>query len=59
MELPLGALFEALTPRRQAALVDAALSRPEAAEIDLDGLSDAEVEAMLARMDDDDTEARA
>jgi len=59
VELPLGALFEALTPRRQAALVDAALSRPEAAEIDLDGLSDAEVEAMLARMDDDDTEARA
>ncbi|MDO5611878.1 MAG: amino acid adenylation domain-containing protein [Paracoccus sp. (in: a-proteobacteria)] len=50
VDLPLGALFQALTPRSQAALI---LSASTAAPQDQDptaGLSDAEVEALLAQM---------
>lgn len=51
VDLPLGALFDALTPRRQAALILAAAAPPAPDDDDpTAGLSDAEVEALLAQM---------
>ena len=56
VDLPLGALFDALTPRRQADLILTELARDTASDSADDaadptaGLSDAEVEALLAEM---------
>ncbi|MFV0473816.1 MAG: non-ribosomal peptide synthetase [Pikeienuella sp.] len=48
--LALGQLFDALTPRRQAALIDEAAGVAEAPADATAGLSDAEVDALLAQM---------
>lgn len=50
VDLPMGALFDALTPRQQAALIDAVQPTAAAQADPTAGLSDAEVDALLAQM---------
>ncbi|MBK4215982.1 amino acid adenylation domain-containing protein [Paracoccus caeni] len=54
VDLPLGALFNALTPRLQAELVAGAAPAPDDSDDLTAGLSDEEVEALLAQMSNEE-----
>ncbi len=62
VQLTLGQMFNALTPRKQAALLDEAVGQvPDAPQSSdpTEGLSDAEVDALLAQMAPNTTEEQA